>query len=175
MAKQQSMVVLTYPVWSPSLIKNVRRGQLREMDKELRIAQSLFDIVTLKFSAKNQPDWKRRSRLRGDSLEGIIQTDTPPFPWLAEGTKRRHAIMSRDYRKRTVPGKITPGRTGGSVIARGSRVSKAYARRHRIAAGRWHHVIAKQRGKPWAKAMQVRLTLDYNPLKGQKIRAVRIL
>lgn len=175
MAKQQPFITLTYPVWRRSLARDIRRGQIRVMEKELKIAQSLFDIVTLKFSAKNQPDWERRARIRGTKLEGVIQTDTPPFPWLAEGTKRRFAIMSRDYRKRTVPRKIAPGRTGGSVIARGSRVSRSFARRHRIAAGNWHHVIAKRRARPWIKAMQTRVTLDANVLKGQKIKAVRIL
>lgn len=145
------------------------------MNEELKIAQSLFDIVTLRFSAKNQPDWERRAKIRGRGIEGIIQTTTPPFPWLAEGTKRRFAVMSKDYQKRTIPRKIASGRSGGKVIARGSRVSRSFARRHRISAGNWHHIIAKRRAKPWIKAMQTRITLDANVRRGQKIKATRIL
>lgn len=176
MARQnQPWVLLTFPVWNPRLEFKVLRGQKAVLQEELKIARSLFNIVTATFSQENKPVWKQRVRasLRAE-ITGELTTVTPPLAYLMHGTKRRFAVLSRDYRRKTTPRKIASSGGRGRVLARGSAVSRAYARRKRIPAGNWDKVIAKQRSKPWAKAMQRRLALDTG-IPHTKIRTTRIL
>lgn len=147
-------ITLTFPIWNTVNSARFLRGQQKALAKELTLAESLFDIVTGKFSPQNKPVWKRKVKLTSNDLIGEITTVTPPFPYLAEGTKYRFAIMSQDYRKRTTPGRISQGSRGGKAIVRGRKVSRAFARRKRISAGRWHHLIAKHRKKPWRDLME---------------------
>lgn len=65
--------------------------------------------------------------------------------WLNLGTRVRHALMSGNWRSKTMPGALRSGGGAGRVV----RVSKRI-RRPGIKAREWTILIAKSRQKPFA-------------------------
>lgn len=86
------------------------------------------------------------------------------FRWLDEGTSKRWALMSSDWKSKTKPGTLKSGRGAGRVVV----VGKRRMRRPRpgIKARGWTEKITKQRRKPFIKRMIKAKNKGLNKLYG---------
>lgn len=73
------------------------------------------------------------------------------FKFLDEGTSKRYAIMSKDWRSKTRPGVLRSGRGAGRVVVVGRRRMKRP--RPGIRARGWTEKIGQQRRRPFTAAM----------------------
>lgn len=91
------------------------------------------------------------------ALTGPVGTDAQvnKFVWLDKGTRIRWAVMSKDWRSKTRPGRLNSGPGSGRVVIAGRRAMQArnIAPRPGIQARNWTELVAKRRRRPYQRAM----------------------
>jgi len=77
------------------------------------------------------------------------------FRWLDEGTKRRWAVMSNNWRSKTRPGSFKSRTGSGRVLIAGRRAmsNRNIGVRSGIKARKWTSTLQKRRTKPFTIAM----------------------
>jgi len=138
-------------------IKEVRQELLNELRKEGKEVEKLYAQTVASWKGE-KPDFESLIGLeRGDGSASVLtgpvgsSEGVNKFKWLDEGTSKRYALMSSDWKSKTTPGKLQSGSGRGKVLAVGKR--RVPRPRPGIKARGWTIQIQNQRKKPFIKNM----------------------
>lgn len=92
-----------------------RQSVERGLDSGAKVIKSSFEETTATFRRK--PPVRIRARL----AYRLIWVDDEIYGYISKGTPIRWAIMSKDWRSKTKPGRLRPGPGRGRVVVAGRR------------------------------------------------------
>ncbi len=122
--------------------KRMARAIENALDGAAEAAKVDFEVTTQTW--KHKPEFK----IRKSPGKRVISTDDKPFFFVTRGTRVRRALMSADFRAKTVPRQIRSRAGRGRVV-----VIKKTIKRPGIKAREFEEVI----GEKWNKQLPVTL------------------
>jgi hypothetical protein len=150
-------------------------SSIKSMEKELDIANNLFDRQTKTWTSKSKPEWERTpAKFEDGTLSASIGTSSVPFVWVNLPRKPGRATFSHDYRPKTRPRKLGSGRGAGQIYYRGRDAKPIKKVTPRMA----HERVAEVRQEKYAKRTSKAVIRDFNHYfrtTGQRVRVVRVL
>jgi len=96
---------------------------------------------------RNKPEHELEFSQTKQEIKSLNLTDNEVYFYLHEGTKVRYAILSRDWKSKTTPRRLSSGQGRGRVVL----ISKKYPQPG-IQAREWTDVIIRKRKRPYKKA-----------------------
>lgn len=115
----------------------------RDFDATQRTFRRKFPVVVRDESGRNRIAW-------------ACLVDGEIYVYISEGTGIRWAVMSSDWRSKTQPGRMKPGRGRGRVVIAGRRAMTARNIRPRpgIKGRKFDKQIAKKEQAPFVRKVQ---------------------
>ena len=153
--------IVLKPIPPPHLdVDEIRLEMLNALRKEAGEIRKALDKTTSTWSGA-KPKFKDQSISLAGGNASVATTPTgdekgvQKWVWLNEGTSIRWALMSPSWSSKTRPGRLHSGPGRGRVIIAGRRAMTARNIKPRpgIEARKWDEALAKQRKRPFGKAM----------------------
>ena len=108
-----------------------------QMEVEIESMLESFELTTSTWNHK--PKFRRYLRVTSGEIYMSITTDDKIYNWVSNGTKVRHALMSKDWVSKTRERVLTPGGGRGHMVYVSKKLIRPGIKPRYFPQEIWHH------------------------------------